>query len=103
MAQTAHGTRRINVTFPDDLVEAIDRFVPPRKRNSFIVEATAVALRRAQLTRTLEELRREPAWTDENHPKLMTVEDVDRYVRSLRESWTRRTWDEIEEAANRNG
>ncbi len=103
MAQTTRSTRRINVTFPDNVLEALDQFVPPRKRNRFIVDATEVALRRARLTRTLEELRREPAWSDENHPELVTVEDVERFVRGLREPWSRRTWNEIEEVANQDG
>jgi len=33
----------------------------------------------------------------------MTVEDVNRYVRRLRETWMPRTWDEIVEEAERGG
>jgi len=103
MTQAAREKRRINVTFPADLLEALDKFVPSRKRNHFIVEATEEALRRLQLARVLEGLREEPAWTDENHPDLMTVQDVDRYVRRLRETWMPRTWEQIEEEVHPGG
>ena len=46
--------------------------------------------RKAQLKEMLEKLRKVPIWTDENHPDLNTVEDVNRYVRELRHSWHRR-------------
>ncbi len=76
--------------------------MPARKRNAFIVEATEEALRREQLLKALNTLREKPAWSDEDHPDLMTVEDVDRYVRRLRETWMPRSWDEIAEEAERN-
>lgn len=103
MALTTKDTRRINVTFPTDLLEALDELVPPRKRNHFIVEATEEALRRARLARVLEALREEPAWRDENHPDLLSAKDVDRYVRHLRGTWMPRTWEEIEEEIRPNG
>jgi hypothetical protein len=43
------------------------------------------------------------AWSDEDHPDLMTVEDVDRYVRRLRETWMPRSWDEIVAEAESHG
>ena len=54
---------------------------------AFPTKATERALQDTQLDRALDTLLEEPAWTDENHPDLMSVEDVDRYVRKLRESW----------------
>ncbi len=95
MAMKVKEKRRINVTFPAALLEQLDDFVPPRRRNRFIVEATERELRRRRLREVLEDLRREPAWKDEDHPDLMTVEDVDRYIRRLRETWMPRSWDEI--------
>jgi Txe/YoeB family toxin of Txe-Axe toxin-antitoxin module len=102
VTQATKESRRINVTFPADLLEALDQIVPPRKRNRFIVEATREALRQARLKRALEELRKEPAWTSENHPELLTAEDVDRYVRRLRESWMPRTWEQVGEETERD-
>jgi metal-responsive CopG/Arc/MetJ family transcriptional regulator len=34
------ATKRINVTFPVQLLEDLDRYAPPRKRNRVIVAAT---------------------------------------------------------------
>ena len=90
-------TRRINVTFSTELLTLLDSVVPPRERNRFIVEATERSLRRERLKKVLAELRERPAWSDEDHPDLMTVEDVERYIRRLRETWMPRTWDEIVE------
>jgi len=87
--------QRINVIFPVDLLAELNRLVPPRQRNRFIVEATEQALRRAQLDQVLAELRREPAWKDKDHPDLLTVPDVNRYVRRFREAWMSRSWDEM--------
>jgi hypothetical protein len=66
------------------------------------VEATEEALRRERLRQVIMALREKPAWSDEDHPDLMTVEDVDRYVRRMRESWMPRSWDEIIEEAEGN-
>lgn len=35
------------------------------------------------------------AWSDEDHPDLMSVDDVNQYVRQLREASMPRSWDEI--------
>jgi hypothetical protein len=94
--------KRINVSFPEPVLELLETVVPPRERNAFIVAATEEALRRERLRKVLKALREKPAWSDEDHPDLMTVEDVDRYVRQLRETWMPRSWDEtIEEAGSR--
>ena len=65
------------------MLELLEKVVPPRERNHFIVEATEEALRRERLTEALQASA--GAWSDEDHPDLMTVEDIDRYVRRLRE------------------
>jgi hypothetical protein len=84
---------RINVTFPRSMLESLEEVVPPRERNAFIVEVVGEAVQRRRLLKALRDSS--GAWSDENHPDLMTVEDIDRYVRTLRESWMPRTWDEI--------
>lgn len=95
-------TKRINVTFPTSLLEELREYVPRQARNRFIVEATERLLKQARLTKVLEDLRQEPAWSDEDHPDLMTVEDVNRYVRRLRETAMPRSWDEIAAEADQN-
>jgi hypothetical protein len=102
MTVSVASRKRINVAFPDSVLELLESVVPPRKRNTFIVEATEEALRRERLRVVLQSLGDKPAWSDEDHPDLMTVEDVDRYVRRLRETWMPRSWDEIAEEAERN-
>jgi hypothetical protein len=95
--------RRINVTFPVDVLAALEDVVPARQRNRFIVEATEQALQRAQLAQVLEELRASAAWHDEDHPELVTVEDVDQFVRTLRAGWLDRTHDAAATDPARNG
>lgn len=95
--------RRISVIFPVSVLEELRRCVPPRERSRFIVEARERALRQRRLAEVLEGLCREPAWSDEDHPGLITVGDVNRYVRRLQEAWMPRSWDEILEEARQNG
>ncbi|MDY7080084.1 MAG: hypothetical protein SXV54_24655 [Chloroflexota bacterium] len=83
---TTRSKRRINVTFPVEVLELVDSVVPPRERNRFIVEAAEEAARRERLRHVLAQLRDEgPAWKDEDHPELATPEDIDRWIRKLRE------------------
>lgn len=102
MSVATLSKKRVNVTFPEAVLDLLESVVPPRKRNTFIVDATEEALRRERLRVVLQSLGDKPAWSDEDHPDLMTVEDVDRYVRRLRETWMPRSWDEIAEEAERN-
>jgi hypothetical protein len=102
MSVTTAPKKRINVTFPASVLDLLESIVPARKRNAFIVEATEEALRREQLKIVLETLRDKPAWSDEDHPDLATAADIDRYVRSLRETWRPRSWDEIVQEIGRN-
>jgi hypothetical protein len=87
-----HG-KRMNVALPAGLASLLEELVPKGERNRFVVAALGKALQRARLERALE--RSAGAWTDENHPNLKTVEDIDRYIRRLRETWMPRSWDEI--------
>ncbi len=87
--------RRINVTFPESLLDLMEDLIPSRERNAFIVAATERALQQARLQGTIRRLAERPAWSDADHPELATDEDVDRYVRVLRESWLPRNWDTL--------
>ena len=80
-------TRRINVTFPTQLLEELDRLVPAGKRNEVIVEATAAYLRRLKVLVALEQAS--GAWRDGDHADLATAEDVTRWVNELRAPWRR--------------
>jgi len=98
---TTEALKRISVTFPASLLEELRRYVPRGERNKFIVEATERKLRQRRLLKALRESA--GAWSDEDHPDLMTVEDVNRYIRRLRETAMPRSWDEIIEEAEQNG
>jgi len=93
MAVTAQPKKRINVTFPQPVLDLLETVVPARERNAFIVEATEEALRRERLLTALR--TSSGAWSDEDHPDLMSVDDVNRYVRRLRETWMPHAWEEI--------
>lgn len=98
MAANTH--KRINVTFPETLLEDLREFVPKRERNQFIVETVEKELRRVRLQKALRTSA--GAWSDEDHPDLMTVEDVNNYVRRLRKTAMPRSWDEIIEETQNN-
>ena len=93
--------RRINVTFPEPLLEIMETIVPARERNSFIVEATEKALRQERLLKAIRSSS--GAWSDADYPELQTDEDIDRYVRRLRESWIPLPRKETEEGEEANG
>ena len=93
--------KRISVIFPVRVLEDLRRLVPPKERSKFIAEATERELKRLRLEKALRESA--GAWSDEDHPDLMTVEDVNRYIRRLRETSMPRTWDEIIAEAEQDG
>jgi len=79
------ATKRINVTFPVQLLEDLNRYAPPRKRNQVIVTATESYVRKLKLLAVLKETA--GAWDDESHPELATPEDIDRWLRQIRSTW----------------
>ncbi len=79
------ATKRINVTFPVQLLEDLDRYAPPRKRNKVIVAATENYVQKLRLLAVLRETA--GAWDDESHPELATPEDIDRWLRRIRSTW----------------
>ena len=98
---TIAPAKRINVTLPGKLLQELQETIPPRKRNQFIVDLIERELHRMHLLKVLEETR--GAWSEEDYPHLKTREDVDRYVRQLREQWMPRSWDEIVKEAEADG
>ncbi len=83
MPKTA--TRRVNVTLPVRLLEDLDKYVPPRKRNQVIARATEEFVRKLKLMAVLKETA--GAWDDASHPELATPEDIDRWLREIRSTW----------------
>jgi len=80
-------TKRLDVTTPLSLLEHL---IP---KEQAVVEATQKELRQMQLQTALSESA--GTWSDEDYPDLMSVEDVNQYVRQLREASMARSWDEI--------
>ena len=79
------ATKRINVTFPLRLLEDLNRYTPPRKRNQVIIMATESYVQKLRLLAVLRETA--GAWDDESHPELATPEDIDRWLRQIRSTW----------------
>ncbi len=77
--------KEIRVRFPALLLDELNRQVPAQERDSFITESVQRELRRLRLLNAVARLRDQQAWTDAYHPELVTIEDVDAYVDTLRE------------------
>lgn len=75
---------RINVTLPKLLSEEFKRLVPARQRNKFIVDLVEREVRRLHWEQILAATA--GAWSDQDHADLQSDEDIERYVRCLRET-----------------
>jgi hypothetical protein len=84
---------RINVALPDELLKELRELIPPRQRNQLIVDLLARELHHRRFLKAWDEAA--GAWSDEDHPDLMTREDIDRFVRRIRDTAMPRSWDEI--------
>lgn len=78
-------SRRINVTFPVQLVDELDSLVPARKRSEVIAAATAEYVRKLKVVNILHETA--GVWSEEDHPELATGEDVNRWLEENRSQW----------------
>lgn len=78
-------TVKTQVVFPTEVLQQLDGLVAPRKRSEFIVEATLERLKREGFKRAWD--RAKGAWTDEAHPDLKTPEDINAYVRRIRDNF----------------
>ena len=83
----SEDTRRINVMFPEHLLQELDTLVPTGKRSEVIVEATATYLARLKVLAALKATA--GAWAASEHPDLATPEDVNHWLAELRSSWRR--------------
>ncbi len=83
---------RINVALPELLLEEFKRLVPSRQRNKFIVDLVEREVRRLRWEQILAATA--GAWSDQDHADLQSDEDIERYVRRLRETALPRRWAE---------
>jgi len=76
----SNETQKVTITLPKLVLQQLDELIPARQRSRFIAEALADQLL------ALEESA--GAWSDEGHPEMMDDEAIDRWLASLRASWT---------------
>lgn len=73
---------KTQLVLPKDLLDAVKKVAGARKRSQFIAEATQEKLARLRFEEAFKEAA--GAWSDEKHPELRTLRDVQQYVRNLR-------------------
>jgi len=79
---------KAHLVFPQEILDEVDQIAGKRKRSMFIVKATQEKLERERFLKTLEETK--GAWTDRDHAKLKTKEDLERYLKEKRRSYLKR-------------
>jgi hypothetical protein len=94
MATTVEKTEiQLKITIPMALFKELEANIPAEQRDQFFSELLERELWRMRFAKALEESA--GAWKAEDHPDLKTAEDVEAYVRRIRETWMPRSWDEI--------
>ncbi|MBX3001173.1 MAG: hypothetical protein KF893_21800 [Caldilineaceae bacterium] len=78
-------SRTITLTLPEALLDRLDERMSPQQRANFIVEAIEEHLAIQEQVAALDEAT--GAWTDENHPNMVTPESMDLWLAELRGSW----------------
>lgn len=72
----------VNLSLPEDLVDALDRVAGPRRRSAFAEEALRRAIKREQWRLAIE--RTAGSLPMEHYPHWRTSEDVVEWVRMMR-------------------
>jgi hypothetical protein len=80
--------QKITVTLPQALLVRLRAHVPARQRSRFILEAIEERLELEEQIAALDETA--GAWSDQNHPEMRSDEEIDRWLRDLRGSWSTR-------------
>lgn len=78
---------RINLYITKPVMDELRRLIPARERTRFVEEVLARELRRRKLQAALKASA--GAWKDEDHPELMTGEDIDRWIEEQRKLGSR--------------
>ena len=73
---------RMNLYITKSLMDDLRRAIPARERTRFVEDVLARELRRRRLLEAIE--LSYGAWKDENHPDMMTGEDIDRWIEEQR-------------------
>jgi hypothetical protein len=80
-------SRTITLTLPEALLNRLDERMSPQQQTDFIVEAIEEHLAVEEQLAALDEAA--GAWTDENHPDMVTPESIDLWLAGLRGNWMR--------------
>jgi hypothetical protein len=78
-------SRKITLTLPEALLNRLDERVSPQQRRDFIIEAIEERLAIEEQLAALDAAA--GAWTDENHPEMVTPQDMDNWLADLRGAW----------------
>ncbi len=78
---------RMNLYITKSVMDNLREIIPARERTRFVEEILARELRRRRLRNVLK--KSYGAWKDEDHPDMMTVEDIDRWIEEGRKGLTR--------------
>lgn len=84
-SRTSSEIQKVTVSLPASLLERLRERVPPRQRSSFIAEAVEERLALEDQLDAIEESA--GCWKDEDHPELVTDEEIDAWLAELRRSW----------------
>lgn len=79
-------TEKITLSLPTTLVEQLKALVPPRQRSAFVAEILRERLEEEGTLAVLEETA--GICSAEDYPYWDTDEDIDRWLREFRASWT---------------
>ncbi|HVM70878.1 MAG TPA: hypothetical protein VMT91_03910 [Anaerolineales bacterium] len=78
---------RMNLYLTKPVADELRRLIPARERTRFVEEVLERELRRRKLKAALKASA--GAWKDEDHPDMMTGEDIDRWIEGQRALGTR--------------
>jgi hypothetical protein len=78
---------RMNLYITKSVMDELRRAIPARERTKFVEDVLARELRRLRLREAIE--KSYGAWKDEDHPDMMTGEDIDRWIEEQRKLGTR--------------
>lgn len=90
-ARNSSDTQKMTVSLPKPLMERLKERLPARQRSSFIAEALEERLALEDQLEAIEESA--GCWESEDHPELMTDDDIDSWLAELRGSWSTRLTD----------
>ena len=76
----AKSSERINLMFPVKIAKKLKTF-PPGQRSRLVVQALEKELKRLDFLKIIEKLEesKKPVWNEEDHPDLVTEDQIKNY------------------------